>query len=174
MDDFDEVFREATARTYRDYFTIEMYLKSFLKFEGDGKFASEQLGLEIRDQAIFTMSQQRFKDTSSMERPREGDIIYLPLDKKVYEIKFVDHQNVFYQLGKLITYDCHCELLEYNGERFETGIPDIDSISTDYAMDGSENSTITDWVDQSSEIQTESNSDLDWSEKDPFGNGGTL
>lgn len=174
MDDYDEVFREATARTYRDYFTIEMYLKSFEKFGGDGKFASEELGLEIRDQTVFTIAQKRFKDVSSMERPREGDIIFLPLDQKVYEIKFVDHQNVFYQLGRLITYDCHCELLEYNGERFETGVPVIDQISTLYPMDGSENNVVTDWVDQSSEIQAISNTELDWTEKDPFGNGGIL
>lgn len=173
-DDYDEVFREATARTYKDYFTLEMYLKSYMKFEGDGKFASEELGLEIRDQTIFTMSQSRFKTVTSMVRPREGDIIYLPLDQKVYEIKFVDHQNVFYQLGRLITFDCHCELLEYNGERFQTGIPQIDAISTNFAMDGTETNLITDWVDQSSEIQNIANTELDWSEKDPFGNGGTL
>jgi hypothetical protein len=174
MEDYDEVFREATARTFNQAITIETYLKSNLKFGGDGKFASEELGLEIRDQTIFTFSQKRFKEVTGMERPREGDLMYLPLDQKVYEIKFVDHQSIFYQLGRLMTYDLTCELLEYNGEKFATGIPEIDIIATKFAMDGTANNVITDWVDQSPEIQDISDTELDWSEKDPFGNGNTL
>lgn len=174
LDNFDEVFRESTSRTFNQAITIETYLKANLKFGGDGKFASEQLGLQIQDQTIFTVAQKTFKTLTSMVRPREGDLVFLPLDKKVYQITFVDHQDIFYQLGKLMSWDLHCELLEYNGERFNTGIADIDIINTQYPMDGSENNTVDDWIDQSTEIQGIANTYIDWSEKDPFGKGGTL
>jgi hypothetical protein len=174
LDDFDEVFREATARTYSTYYTVESYLKENLKFGGDGKFMSQELGLEIRDHTKFTISQKVFKEITGMTRPREGDLVYLPLDKKIYEIKFVDHQAIFYQLGKLMTWDLDLELFEYSGETFSTGIPEIDIISTTYEMDGTENDGIEDWNDQSSEIQAVSNTFIDFTESDPFAHGGKL
>ena len=174
LTDFDEVFRESASRSFTTSHTIEAYLKSNLKFEGDGKFMSKELGLEIRDETTFTISQKVFKQITGMERPREGDVIFLPLDRKLYEVKFVDHQSIFYQLGKLNTYDLQLELLEYNGEVFNTGIPAIDAVTTTFDMDEIEENGIEDWNDQSTEFQDESNGFIDFSEKDPFANGGTL
>jgi hypothetical protein len=174
LEDYDEVFREATASTYEQAFSIECYLKTNMGFEGDGKFMSDVLGHEIRDQMVITMSQRVFTSITEMPRPREGDLMYFPLDGKVYEIKFVDHQSVFYQTGRLMTYDLTVELLEYSGEQFNTGITAIDAIDTTFLMDGSETDAIEDYVDQSSEMEEESDNILDWTELDPFGNGGTL
>lgn len=173
-DDFDEVFRESPSRSFSTKYTVETFLKSNLSFEGDGKFMSKELGLEIRDEMTFTIPIKSFKTITGMERPREGDLVYLPLDKKTYEIKFVDHQSIFYQLGKLYVYDLKLELLEYNGEVFNTGVPEIDIISTKFDLDDNEENQIEDWTDQSSEFQSESNNFIDFSEKDPFANGGNL
>jgi hypothetical protein len=172
--DFDEVFRESPSKVYKQAIEIETYLKSNMKFGGDGKFISMTSGFEIRDQTIFTVSQKKFKELTGFDRPREGDLVFLPLDKKCYEIKFVEHQDIFYQLGRLISWDIQCELMEYNGQQFATGIADIDLISTKFDMDDTEENTIEDWVDQSSEIQTIANNYIDWTEKDPFGGGGVL
>ena len=68
-------------------------------------------------------------------RPTEGDLIYFPLVKKLFEIKFVEHQQVFYQTGRLQTYDIRCELFEYSSEQIDTGISDIDSIEDNYTTD---------------------------------------
>lgn len=173
LDDFDEIFRESTSSTFNTAYTMEVYLKDNLKFEGDGKFMSQQLGLEIRDQTVFTVSQQIFKNISGMVRPREGDLVYLPLDQKVYQIKFVQHQDIFYQLGKLMVWDLECELLEYNGERFNTGIPEIDAIPASYNFNDVEENVIEDWTDQSSEIQTVTTPLVIWDENDPLSQGGT-
>jgi hypothetical protein len=108
-----------------------------MKFGGDGKFISMTSGFEIRDQTIFTVSQKSSKNYR-FDRPREGDLVFLPLDKKCYEIKFVEHQDIFYQLGRLISWDIQCELMEYNGQQFATGIADIDIISTKFDMDDTE------------------------------------
>lgn len=68
-------------------------------------------------------------------RPNEGDIIYFPLTQKLYEIKFVEHESVFYQTGRLQTYDLKCELFEYNNEQIRTGNTAIDAIETEYSLD---------------------------------------
>ena len=174
MEDFDEIFRESTTNSFNSAIVIEAYLKSNMKFEGDGKFMSQQLGLEIRDQTTFTVSQKIFKQLTSLDRPREGDLIYLPLDKKVYEIRFVEHQDVFYQLGKLMVWDLQCELLDFTGQKFNTGIDEIDSISTLYSLDGVANNVVEDWIDQTDEIQLETPDVIDFTESNPFSLGGSL
>ena len=68
-------------------------------------------------------------------RPTECDLIYFPLVKKLFEIKFVEHEQVFYQTGRLQTYDIRCELFEYSSEQIDTGISDIDSIEDNYTTD---------------------------------------
>jgi hypothetical protein len=68
-------------------------------------------------------------------RPTEGDLIYFPLVKKLFEIKFVEHEQVFYQTGRLQTYDIRCELFEYSSEVIDTGISDIDGIEDRYSTD---------------------------------------
>lgn len=68
-------------------------------------------------------------------RPTEGDLIYFPLTEKMYEIKFVEHEAIFYQMGRLQTYDIVCELWEYSSEQVNTGNTQIDGIEDRYTMD---------------------------------------
>jgi hypothetical protein len=107
-------------------------------FEGDGVFLSK-FGLEIRDQVTFTVAKRIWEEEVGAEqqqiRPNEGDIIYFPLNKKVFQIKFVNYKPFFYQHGALQTYDLVCELFEYSNEEFDTGIVDIDEIQTKYSTD---------------------------------------
>jgi len=115
-----------------------MYVKSVDGFEGDGDFLSK-FGLEIRDQMVLTVSRRRFTEevyldgsdtVGTTDRPNEGDLIYFPLNNKLFEIKFVEHEAVFYQMGSLQTYDLTCELFEYSHERLDTGVAAIDAIET--------------------------------------------
>ena len=66
-------------------------------------------------------------------RPNEGDLIYFPLAKKIFEIKFVEHEAPFYQLNNLYVWELRCELFEYSDENFETGDTTIDAIETTFA-----------------------------------------
>jgi hypothetical protein len=101
----DDILREATLKTVSNAYSIEMYIRDVQGFTGDGKFLSK-FGLEIRDEITFTVSKRRFANTvtgadSDIIRPREGDVIYLPLNGKAFSIKFVDHEATFYQNGTL-------------------------------------------------------------------------
>ena len=68
-------------------------------------------------------------------RPNEGDLIYFPMVSKLFEIKFVEHESIFYQTGRLQTYDIRCELFEYSSEQLDTGYSEIDGIEDALSLD---------------------------------------
>lgn len=134
----DEIMNEEYSR-FSNAYTIEMYPTNVDGFEGEGDILTK-FGLEIRDQATFIVSKRRFEqlvdtDQNSIReyRPREGDLIYLPMSKSLFEIKFVEHEQPFYQLKDLPIYDIRCELYEYSSEKFNTGIGNLDTIQSQYA-----------------------------------------
>jgi len=136
----DNLFGEDTLSKFEDAYPLEMYIKSVNGFEGDGTFLSK-FGLEIRDEMVLSVAQRRFGEEISYDnttkeagRPVEGDLIFFPLNNKIYEVKFVEHEVVFYQMGKLQTYDLTCELFEYSSERIDTGIQAIDAIEDKYSI----------------------------------------
>ena len=107
---------------------LEMYVDGAEEFGGEGEFFAK-FGLEIRDEAFFVVAKRRFQEqVQHLEHPREGDLIYWPLTKKLFEIKHVDHENPFYELGKLHTYRLTVQLFRYAQEEFATGIPEIDEV----------------------------------------------
>ena len=133
----DEILNEDYSK-YESAYMIEMYLADVSGFQGEGHLLSK-FGLEIRDQVTFVVSRSRFSHLVSIdsnaireERPREGDLIYLPLTNAMFEIQFVEHEQPFYQLQNLPTYQLQCELFEYNSEMFETGIRGIDQFEELY------------------------------------------
>jgi hypothetical protein len=126
-------------------YSIEMYIKSVDGFDGEGDFLSK-FNIEIRDEMTLTVSRRRFSQeiedsntTKAAGRPVEGDLIYFPLNNKLFEVKFVEHESIFYQMGSLQTYDLRCELFEYSHERLNTGIATIDEIEDLYSGDRMQN-----------------------------------
>ena len=98
-----------------------------------------KFGLEIRDQMVFSVARRTFanditREEESLIRPREGDLLYFPLNKKCFEIKYVNNKPFFYQLGDLQMFDMDCELYEYSNERFLTGIPEIDALQLQHSF----------------------------------------
>lgn len=135
--DKDTVFGEDSASSYDAAYSIEMYIRNVNGFAGEGDLLSK-FGLEIRDQITFTVARRTFSsavgDQEDQIRPNEGDLIFFPLNNKIFRINFVEHEAIFYQMGSLQTYDLRCELFEYSGETFNTGIPQIDDLVTTYDM----------------------------------------
>ncbi len=127
----DRLFGEDQLSKFTKAYEIEMYLASVSGFEGTDVIS--KFGLEIKDQVTLIVSRKRFtnevtKHTSTIVRPREGDIIYFPLSKTMFEINFVEHEAQFYQLGKLYVYTLSCETFNYSAEQFQTGNTEMDTI----------------------------------------------
>jgi hypothetical protein len=135
----DPIYTEDSASFYNRAYPIEFYIKSVDGFQGEGDFLSK-FGVEIRDRVTFTVARRIWSkevgsNENNMPRPFEGDLIYFPLNRKIFKIMFVEHEAIFYQLGALQTYDLVCELFEYSNETFNTGIPDIDGLTKKYEFD---------------------------------------
>lgn len=133
----DTLYGSDDSSLYDSFHTIEMYIKNVNGFAGEGDLLSK-FGLEIRDQITFTVARRTFGEVVANNedqiRPNEGDIIYFPLNNKIFRINFVEHESIFYQMGSLQVYDLKCELFEYSGEIFNTGIDAIDNLAADYDM----------------------------------------
>ena len=132
----DELYNEDPVSEYKDAYLVEMYIKNVEGFEGEGDFLSK-FNIQIRDEITFTVANRTFQNEVGAEevltRPQEGDLIFMPLTGKVYVIKFVEHESVFYQMGSLQMYDLRCELFEYSNEDLNTGVPEIDVLETKYS-----------------------------------------
>jgi hypothetical protein len=136
---FDEILNEDALSVFNAAYQMEVYVKSVDGFEGEGDFLSK-FGLQIRDQATFTVAIRTFERYATrlqpeLIRPKEGDLVYMPMNKKFFKIMHVEHESVFYQTGALQVYDLKTELFEYSNERFETGIEEVDNHYADYKTD---------------------------------------
>tara|TARA_R100001510_G_C7554638_1_gene137036 strand:- start:58 stop:726 length:669 start_codon:yes stop_codon:yes gene_type:complete len=107
-----------------------MYLESVEGFEGDGSILSK-FGLENRDSAELIVAKRTWEKAvygQGLTRPNEGDLIYFTLTKTLMEIKFVEHEQPFYQLQNLPVYKLSVEAFEYGDEAIDTGIEELDEI----------------------------------------------
>ena len=137
------VIEEVQSSKFDDNFAIEAYLNTYDGYGGAGDILTK-FGVSIRDELILTISKERFEDfispfmagiddgTEDSElptptRPREGDLVYFPLGQRLFEVKFVEHEDPFFQLGKNYVYQLKCELFEYEDEVLDTTIPEIDT-----------------------------------------------
>jgi hypothetical protein len=139
----DHVLGEDTLSRFENAIPLEMYLSNIQGWEGNGELFTK-FGINVTDQATFVVSKRRWEDVvgSSPEeflqlptRPAEGDLIYLPKTNSMFEIKFVQHLDPFYQLGKFYIYSMSCELYQYSSEIFLTGINEIDSTIENISQD---------------------------------------
>lgn len=196
----DEIYGESPIHKYTANYPIEMYIKNVDGFEGDGHLLSK-FGLEIRDQITFSIAQTRFASAvgapAGILRPNEGDLIYFPLNQKVFVIKYTDKRAIFYQFGALQTFDVTCEVFEYSSERLNTGLAAVDNIERDYSLATTTYALLTndglqildstgypllqsgynlsvqagDSFEDNTEFEIEGDSIIDFSESDPFSEG---
>lgn len=134
----DAIFNETLLNEYGKAFNIEMYVETIDGFEGEGDILSK-FGLEMRDQMTLVVANRRWEQLIGRfqpvpeRRPQEGDLIYFPLVKGLFEIHYVQEESPFYQLQNIPTFKLKVELFEYSNEALDTGIDDIDAIETEFA-----------------------------------------
>ena len=132
----DTLFEDAERNSFTTQYTIEMYLDENTLVSGFGNNDTvTRFGFEVPDTAQFTVAQSRFTDVvtagdATILLPREGDLVYLPMSKQIYEIMFVEDMVPFFQIGKNYVYRLDSQLFQYADEELTTGITDIDSVET--------------------------------------------
>ena len=129
------IIEEVQSSKFDDNFLIEAYVNTYEGYSGAGDIMTK-FGVSLRDEITLTISKERFEDFIApflnddeyelATRPREGDLIFFPLGTRLFEVKFVEHEQPFYQLGKNYVYQLQCELFEYEDELIDTGVDEID------------------------------------------------
>jgi len=135
----DTILNEIQSSKFDDNYTIEAYVNTYDGYSGAGDILTK-FGVSLKDELTITISKERFEDFISpfleaeddneivlSSRPREGDLIYFPLGQRIFEVKFIEHEDPFYQLGTNYVYLLKCELFEYEDEVLDTSISEIDS-----------------------------------------------
>lgn len=132
----DNVLGEDRLSVFKSSFPIEMYFENIDSYAGQGAFI-QKFGLMIEQSATLVVARRRWDQfigrygvTTVPTRPNEGDLIYFPLTNSLFEIKFVQHQDPFYQLGKLYVYKLQVELFQYSSERIDTGVKEVDAFES--------------------------------------------
>jgi hypothetical protein len=205
--DYDSLYGESDSGMFKEFYTTDMYINTVEGFGGEGDFLSK-FGVEQRDTMTMSVARRTFEsdvgapDLANLTRPREGDLIWFPLNNKLYSVNFVEHEPVFYQMGALQFYELRLEMFEYSSERFDTGIQEIDQLETNRSMDielngvfmmetgelpihdergeriilsgyaENDQDDITD--SENTFIETQADNFIDFTDKDPFSEGGTF
>ncbi len=134
------IIEEVQSSKFDDNFLLEAYVNTYEGYSGAGDVMTK-FGVSLRDEVTLTISKERFEDFIAPfldpddyelgTRPREGDLIFFPLGSRLFEVKFVEHEKPFYQLGKNYVYELQCELFEYEDEIIDTSIDEIDQTIQD-------------------------------------------
>jgi hypothetical protein len=134
----DDIIREIDASKFDDNFAIEAYLENFEGY-APGSDIMTKFGINLQNEITLVISRERFEefiqpfmgDMPDSEiildtRPREGDLVYFPLGQRIFEVKRVEHEQPFYQLGTNYVYKLQCELFQYENEEIDTTLDFID------------------------------------------------
>lgn len=142
----NDVIREVVQSAFTSSYPIEAYIQNYEGYAENPVLLSK-FGIEQTQEVVFVISQERWEsyieplirdkpDVKLSSRPKEGDLIYLPLGDLLYEIKYVEHEKPFYQLQKNYVYELRCELFRYENEVIDTDIHEIDDNLIGNEIDG--------------------------------------
>lgn len=134
-DETDMVFGENVNSRFERAYLMEMYIQNVEGFQGDQDFFSK-FGLEIRDNSNFVVARRAFEKyvpSTVSPRPKEGDLLWVPVMNRIFEIKFIEEENFFFSIGNKLPYiyEMRCELFRFGNEQIDTGIEEIDNVETD-------------------------------------------
>jgi hypothetical protein len=196
----DLILNEDPTNKYEDAFPLEAYLENTTGFGGTDLLS--KFGVEIQDTATFIIARRRWEQSVGrkkasvlVNRPAEGDLLYFPVTKSFFEIKYVEVKDPFFQVGKLYVYKLECELFQYSHENINTEIREIDEIedkinqgvdvfaleledSTPFLLETDRPSELlietfdintTDKNAQNDDFDTNISDILDFTERNPFG-----
>ena len=141
------VIKEVIQSEFIQAYPIEAYLDSYEGYGGQGTLLSK-FGIEEQDDMTLIVSRDRYENYITpliksvpniqlSSRPKEGDLIYMPLGDKLFEINYVEHEQPFYQLQKNYVYTLKCQLFRYEDEVIDTGVDEIDDTLAGVSGDGS-------------------------------------
>ena len=134
----DSILNEDPLGSFSSATGIEMFLESFDGFNGQEQDLVAGWGIQLTDRATFSVSTERFMEVIEFDKPKEGDLIYMPLSNTLLEIQHAEDEEPFYTLGNVPFFKIQTEIFDYSGEEFNTGVSDIDVLDDDVITNNDE------------------------------------
>lgn len=167
QDNIDYLFNEDPAQYYDSFKSLAAYPLFTTGF--DGQEMMSMFGDEFQKSGSLVISKRKFKDAfPDWIRPKEGDLIYMPITNAILEIKYVDLESEFFDKGKTYVYEIKCEAFEYSYEDIKTGDMDFDKIIND-VIEVANQDTTTEPYGDNSEINADGTASIEFSPDNPFG-----
>lgn len=166
----DELFKEDYISKFEKNYTIEMYIENYDNFLGQGEMIGK-FGFQLEDQLRLVVSRERFFELVGYQLPTEGDLLYFPVSKHLFEIKYVDDKKPLFPLGARSFFTLVCDTYKYSHETFNTGTP-ADDLFTKFGATGATGATGAVFLDpfaKNKEISELADSIVNWDESNPFG-----
>lgn len=160
----DQLYREDYLSTFTRHHTIEMFIENFDGFQGDGELIGT-FGFSAGDRLRLNVSKERFEYVTGTKYPKEGDLVYYPTGKMLFELKFLDDKNPIYPLGDRQYFSLNCELFRYSNETIATGT-EADEVNNKFGNDGN---IIGDPFANNTNIRDKGYDVVDFAEDNPFG-----
>ena len=164
----DEIFHEDTISRFSKIYTLEMYIENYQEAEGEGEMITK-FGFSAGFQLRLTVSEDRFALLplpNGRTYPKEGDLIYYPTTKQIYEIRWINDTNTIYPLGARQTFQLYVELYRYSNENIETGVEEIDQVVERYRP--TDDMTVKDPFGKNDDISVKKPAVVDETEKPLF------
>lgn len=167
QDNIDYLYNEDPNQYYDSFTKMAMWPAFVDGF--DGQEMMTMFGDEFQKNATFVVSKRKFNVwQTELPRPREGDLIFMPVTNAILEIKFVENESPFFEKGKQYVYELKCEAFEFSYEKIETGDIDVDQIVNDYLnIQDPENETEP--YGDNDEIESDTQDDIVFDPNNPFG-----
>ena len=164
MEGIDDILREPYRSTFKSSHKIEVYFHDVSGWGGEGDLMSK-FGFAQKDSTNVSLAKRRWRELkipTRLDRPVEGDLLYIPMTKSLFQVNFVEHEDPFWQLGKYMVFKLSCSLYVNGSEKFETGVPEIDGFAG-----RNQEEEITKHINDA--LKTKSNTLVSTDESNPFG-----
>jgi hypothetical protein len=167
QDNVDYLYNEDPSQYYNSFTTMAMWPAFVDGF--DGQELMSMFGDEFQKSGTFVLSKRKFSEWQpDMTRPREGDLVYMPVTNAILEIKFVEHESPFFEKGKQYVYELKCEAFEFSYEDIQTGDPDLDQLISDHVDIPNHDSEVEDYGDND-ETEMDTQDNINFDPNNPFG-----
>lgn len=167
QDNIDYLYNEDPSQYYASFTKMAMWPAFVDGF--DGQELMSMFGSEFQKNATFILSKRKFSEwLPTFTRPREGDLIFMPVTNAILEIKYVEHESPFFEKGKQYVYELKCEAFEFSHEDISTGDTEFDQLISDYVNIPNQESEVEDYGDND-DIEMDTQDDITFNPNNPFG-----
>lgn len=168
VDDPDYIFGEDVNNSFDDAYEVSVYLESLERAGQTGSF--EMFGYTMRDEVDLLIHIDLFKHQTDDDEPLEGDLVYVPMLNTLFEIKYIDPEDMFYQFGNLPVRRVQCQKFTYSHESIDSGVTDDETGVEDFIQQITNLDSLDQNSDEKEQVYDESGF-TDFDANNPFGNG---